>query len=155
MNRKMLARCVCTLLGGALLIGGLAFAEDAASKPAKLTAKGTFTFGGSKGTWSGKLTPTETPNVYDVEYVAAHNGNKEMTYVGQIETDGEDRNQRQRQIHGRRRRQRQVQSSPENSGMMVWRNVPIAKLAGRGIAKEHWWSIRSSNARSYVEPIRR
>jgi hypothetical protein len=87
MDRKMLARCVCTLLGGALLLGGFAFAENAAPKPAKLAAKGTYTFGGSKGPWSGELTPTKTPGVYDVQYVSAHGGNKKMTYAGQIKTD--------------------------------------------------------------------
>ncbi len=87
MSRKISARCVCTLLGGVLLLGGLAFADNAASKPAELTIKGTFIFGGSKGTWSGKLTPTGTPGVYDAQYVAAHGGSKHMTYVGQVKTD--------------------------------------------------------------------
>ena len=50
MNREILVRCVYTLLGGALFIGGLAFAENATSKSAELTIKGTFTFSGSKGT---------------------------------------------------------------------------------------------------------
>jgi hypothetical protein len=87
MNRRFLWGCLFTLLGAALLLANLAFAEDAASKPAKLTVKGTYTFSGSKDTWSGELTPTKTPGVYDAQFVAAHGGNKHMTYVGQIKTD--------------------------------------------------------------------
>ena len=87
MNRKELTRYIYILLGGALLSSGFAFAENATSKPTELTIEGTFTFGGSKGTWSGKLKPTSTPGVYNAQYVAARGGSKHMTYTGQIKTD--------------------------------------------------------------------
>ena len=87
MNRKILMRCVYTVLGSALLLSGLAFAENATSKSTELTIEGTFIFGGSKGTWSGKLKPTSTPGVYNAQYVAARGGSKHMTYVGQIKSD--------------------------------------------------------------------
>jgi hypothetical protein len=101
MNRKCIARCFSTLLlGGACLSAGLAIsvlisapakAQDkpAETKPANVTSiKGTCTFMGQQGTWSAKLTPTETPGVYDAQYVAAFAmGGNNMTYVGQIKSD--------------------------------------------------------------------
>ncbi len=87
MKQKFLTHFSCGLLGVVVLLGGLAFAENAPNKPAELTIKGTFTFSGSKGTWSGKMTPSHTAGVYDVKYVAARGGSKQMTYEGQVKTD--------------------------------------------------------------------
>ena len=41
-----------------------------------------------QGTWSAKLTPTDTPDVYDAQYIASFRlGTDHMTYVGQIKSD--------------------------------------------------------------------
>jgi hypothetical protein len=101
MNRKFFALCFSALLlGGACLSAGLAIsalistpakAEDkpAETKPANNTSiKGTCIFMGQQGTWSAKLTPTETPGVYNAQYVAAFAmGGNNMTYEGQIKSD--------------------------------------------------------------------
>ena len=87
MNRKIFARCLYTLLCGGLLIGSLALADEATTKATEITIKGTCTFGGTKSSWSGKLTPTSKDGVYDASYVAAWGGSKAMTYVGQVTTD--------------------------------------------------------------------
>ena len=101
MNRKKIARCISALLlGGACLWAGLAIsglistpakAEDkpAETKPANvISIKGTCMFMRQQGTWSAKLTPTDTPGVYDAQYVAAFAmGGNNMTYVGQIKSD--------------------------------------------------------------------
>ncbi len=100
MNQKVLTRCFSALLLGGIclgaslvvstLISASARAEDQATetKPANITSiKGTCVFMGQKGTWSAKLTPTETPGVYDAQYVAAFANNPNMTYVGQIKSD--------------------------------------------------------------------
>ena len=101
MNRKKFVRCFSTLLlVGACLSAGLAIsaligtpakAEDkpAETKPANITSiKGTCTFMRQQGTWSAKLTPTETPGVYNAQNVAAFAmGGNNMTYVGQIKSD--------------------------------------------------------------------
>jgi hypothetical protein len=96
MNWKISRRCFSTLLlFGACLAACLAvfalsnttaIAED---KPSASIAsiKGTCLFMGQKGTWSAKLTPTDTPGVYDAQYVAAFANNPNMTYVGQIKSD--------------------------------------------------------------------
>ena len=96
MNRKIIARCFSTLLlSGACLSAGLAISAlinapaKAEDKPANITSiKGTCTFMRQQGTWSAKLTPTETPGVYDAQYVAAFAmGGNNMTYAGQIKSD--------------------------------------------------------------------
>ena len=41
-----------------------------------------------QGTWSAQLTPTDTPDVYDAQYVAAFRmGGNNMTYVGKVKSD--------------------------------------------------------------------
>jgi hypothetical protein len=96
MNRKIFARCFSTLLlGGACLSASLAISAlistptKAEDKPANITSiKGTCIFMRQQGTWSAKLTPTETPGVYNAQYVAAFAlGGNNMTYVGQIKSD--------------------------------------------------------------------
>jgi hypothetical protein len=59
-----------------------------------LTIKGTCEFMNRPGTWSAVLTPTDTPDVYDAQYVASFSmggpggiGGDHMTYVGQIKSD--------------------------------------------------------------------
>ena len=75
------------LILAAILTTPRAHAEDAATPPAKeITIKGTCTFGGQTGTWTGKLT-LKSEGVYDAKYVASHGGNKAMTYEGTIKTD--------------------------------------------------------------------
>ena len=74
------------LFGAALLTSGVASAGDA-RQSAELTIKGTCNFHGTVSTWSGKLTPTGTPGVYDAKYTAAWGSKKEMTYSGQLKTD--------------------------------------------------------------------
>ena len=58
-----------------------------------ISIKGTCDFMRRQGTWSATLTPTDTPGVYDAQYVAAFSmgggavGGNHMTYVGQITSD--------------------------------------------------------------------
>lgn len=101
MNRKIFARCFSILLlGGACLGSGLAVSAlihtpaKADDKSASITSiKGTCDFMRRPGTWSATLTPTDTPGVYDAQYVAAFSmgggsvGGNHMTYVGQIKSD--------------------------------------------------------------------
>jgi len=103
MNRKFFARCfLIFLLGGACLGAGLAVsaltqtsakAEDKSAST--ISIKGTCDFMRRQGTWSATLTPTDTPGVYDAQYVAAFSmgggsvGGNHMTYVGQIKSDFE------------------------------------------------------------------
>jgi hypothetical protein len=101
MNRKIFAHCKSfLLLGGACLLTGLAIlplistpakSEDkpAETKPANVVSiKGTCIFMGQQGTWSAKLTSTNTPDTYDAQYVAAFAlGGNHMTYVGQVKSD--------------------------------------------------------------------
>jgi hypothetical protein len=92
MNRKIFTCCFSiVLLGGACLavsalIDTSAKAED---KPDNIfTIKGTCEFMRQQGTWSAKLTPTDTPDVYDAQYIASFRlGTDHMTYVGQIKSD--------------------------------------------------------------------
>ena len=61
-------------------------AEDASAKV--MSIKGTCMFMRIQGTWEAKLTPTDTPDVYDAQYVAAFRlGGNHMTYVGQVKSD--------------------------------------------------------------------
>ena len=77
---------LCLLFAAALFAGRVAPA--AAAKPsADLTIKGTCTFHGTVSAWSGKLTPTATPGVYDAKYTAAWGNKKNMTFSGQVQTD--------------------------------------------------------------------
>ena len=101
MNRKFLTRCFSILLlGGSCLSAGLsvsalihpsARAEDKSTST--ISIKGTCEFMRRQGTWSATLTPTDTPGVYDAQYVAAFSmgggavGGNHMTYVGQIKSD--------------------------------------------------------------------
>ena len=57
--------------------------DDPAKEAAVTSVKGTYNFGGNKSTWSAKLKATDTPGVYDADYVA----DKKMTYKGKITTD--------------------------------------------------------------------
>jgi len=91
MNRKNFVRCLSlALLGSALTVALLfhaaARAEDA---PAGITTiKGTCEFMRQQGTWSATLKPTDTPGVYDADYVASFRmGGDHMTYVGKIKSD--------------------------------------------------------------------
>jgi hypothetical protein len=96
MNRKIFTRCFSILLlGGACLavsalIDTSARAEDESDNI--IAIKGTCEFMRQQGTWSAKLTPTDTPDVYDAQYVASFSmggraGGDQMTYVGQIKSD--------------------------------------------------------------------
>jgi hypothetical protein len=117
MNRKIFTYCFSILLlGAACLAAGLAVsalvntsakAEDQPAKtegqPAKTegqsakaegqsanitSIKGTCEFMRQQGTWTAKLTPSDTPGVYDAQYVASYRlGGDHMTYVGQIKSD--------------------------------------------------------------------
>jgi hypothetical protein len=101
MNRKFFTRCFSILLlGGACLGAGLAVsalintsARAEGTSAAVISIKGTCDFMRRPGTWSAQLTPTETPGVYDAQYVAAFSmggggvGGDHMTYVGQIKSD--------------------------------------------------------------------
>jgi hypothetical protein len=96
MNQKLFARCFSILLlGGVCLGAGLAVSAlintsaKAEDKKASITSiKGTCVFMRQQGTWSAKLTPTETPDVYDAQYVASYRlGGDHMTYVGQIKSN--------------------------------------------------------------------
>jgi hypothetical protein len=74
------------VLAGSALFNASASAED---NPAKtLSIKGTCEFMRQQGTWSAKLTPTDTPGVYDAQYIASFRlGTDHMTYEGQIKSD--------------------------------------------------------------------
>ncbi|MEJ2246863.1 MAG: hypothetical protein P8Y80_12415 [Acidobacteriota bacterium] len=96
MNRKNFTRCFSILLlGGACLAASLlidisAKAEDTSGNV--ISIKGTCEFMRQQGTWSAELTPTDTPDVYDAQYVASFSmggraGGDHMTYVGQIKSD--------------------------------------------------------------------
>ena len=96
MNRKKITRFISILLlGGACLGASLAVSvlintsAKAEDKPASITSiKGTCMFMRQQGTWSAQLTPTDTPGVYDAQYVASFRlGGDHMTYVGQIKSD--------------------------------------------------------------------
>jgi hypothetical protein len=105
MNRKIFTHCFSALLlVGACLGAGLAISalinapakaeeKSAETKPPEttpasiLSIKGTCTFMNQPGTWSAKLTPTDTPGVYDAKYVANWTRNQGMNYVGQIKSD--------------------------------------------------------------------
>jgi len=101
MNRKFLMRCFSViLLGGACLGACLAFSafiHTSARAEEKSTGiisiKGTCEFMRRPGAWSATLTPTDTPDVYDAQYVASFSmgggsvGGDHMTYVGQITSD--------------------------------------------------------------------
>ena len=97
MNRKLFMRClsVLLLLGACWTVSALVnqsvIAEDASTST--ISIKGTCEFMRQPGTWSATLTPTDTPDVYDAQYVAAFSmgsgavGGNHMTYVGQITSD--------------------------------------------------------------------
>ena len=93
MNRKVVVRCLATLLlGGACLVPGLvvsitfAATAKAAGKNAEITSiKGTCIFGGKNSTWSAKLT-AKGDGTYDAVYVSSWGG-KPLNYVGTIKTD--------------------------------------------------------------------
>jgi len=96
MNPKILTRCfsillqsgICLLLGVAVsaLINTSAKAQDKSANI--ISIKGTCFFMNQQGTWSAKLTPTNTPGVYDAQYIASFRlGGDHMTYVGQIKSD--------------------------------------------------------------------
>lgn len=95
MNRKIFPRFVSTaILGAALAVASLVqtsvSAEDTAAGAA--TIKGTCEFMRQQGTWSATLKPTDTPGVYDAQYVASFSmggrmGGDKMTYEGQIKSD--------------------------------------------------------------------
>ncbi len=101
MNRKIYTRCFSIfLLVGTCLGAGLAVSElihtsaKAEDKSAGIISiKGTCEFMRRPGTWSATLTPTDTPGVYNAQYVAAFSmgggsvGGNQMTYVGQIKSD--------------------------------------------------------------------
>jgi hypothetical protein len=100
MNRRIFSHCFSILLLGAGCLGMGAAVLDfintsarAEDKPAKtLTIKGTCDFMRQPGTWSAELTPTDTPDVYDAQYVASFSmggrtGGDHMTYKGQIKSD--------------------------------------------------------------------
>jgi hypothetical protein len=96
MNRRIFQRVFSIfLLCGACLSAGLAIseiintsarAEDESADT--ISIKGTCEFMRQQGTWSAELTPTETPDVYDAQYVASFRlGGDHMTYEGQIKSD--------------------------------------------------------------------
>ena len=96
MNSKTLMRCVSIMLqsGICLFMGVAVFAlismsTNAQDKSANIISiKGTCFFMNQQGTWSAKLTPTDTPGVYDAQYIASFRlGGDHMTYVGQIKSD--------------------------------------------------------------------
>lgn len=76
------------MLGAALAITLLVHNTAGAEDTGATTIKGTCEFMTQQGTWSATLKPTDTPGVYDAEYVAAFRlGGNNMTYVGQIKSD--------------------------------------------------------------------
>ena len=95
MNSKTFVRCFSVALLGAALAVALfvhtsAGAEDTSAGVS--TIKGTCVFMRQEGTWSATLTPTDTPGVYDAQYVASFRmggrmGGDKMTYEGQIKSD--------------------------------------------------------------------
>ena len=91
MNRRILALGLCTLFGvalltgGTLLTGGRALAAEPTTKPGEMTIKGTCSFGGTKGTWSGKLTP-KGDGTYDASYQCKW-GNGTLLFAGTVKTD--------------------------------------------------------------------
>ena len=100
MNRKITVRCLSLFLLGMAVVGTSlavsvflntsAMAEDQAGKT--ISIKGTCNFMRQEGTWSATLTPTDTPGVYDAQYVASFSmggrmGGDHMTYEGQIKSD--------------------------------------------------------------------
>ena len=96
MNSKTLMRCVSIMLqSGICLLVGVAFSAlistsaNAQDNSANIISiKGTCFFMNQQGTWSAKLTPTDTPGVYDAQYIASFRlGGDHMTYVGQIKSD--------------------------------------------------------------------
>lgn len=97
MNRKTFVRffVIFLIVGACLavsaLINGTVIAEDKST--GTISIKGTCEFMRRPGTWSATLTPTDTPGVYDAQYVASFSmgggsvGGNHMTYVGQIKSD--------------------------------------------------------------------
>ena len=97
MNQNIFVRyfSIILLVGACLTVSALintsARAEDKSTDI--ISIKGTCEFMRRPGTWSATLTPTETPGVYDAQYVAAFSmgggavGGNHMTYVGQITSD--------------------------------------------------------------------
>jgi len=77
---------VACLVPGLLVSTALAAQAKAANKHAEITSiKGTCTFGGTKSTWSVKLT-AKGDGTYDAVYVSSWGG-KPLNYVGTIKTD--------------------------------------------------------------------
>ncbi len=96
MSQRILTRWFSMLLlGGACLGMGLAvsaFFNTSAKSQDKsvnvISIKGTCSFMGQQGTWTAKLTPTDTPGLYDAQYIASFRmGGDHMTYVGQVKSD--------------------------------------------------------------------
>jgi len=92
MNRKIVMRCCSILLLGGACLAVSALIETSAKAEDKsdniISIRGTCEFMRQQGTWSAKLTPTDTPDVYDAQYVASFRmGGDHMTYVGQIKSD--------------------------------------------------------------------
>ena len=97
MNRKTFVRCflILLLVGACLTVSTLintsVKAEDKSTSI--ISIKGTCDFMRQQGTWSATLTPTDTPGVYDAQYVGSFSmgngrvGGDHMTYVGQIKSD--------------------------------------------------------------------
>ena len=97
MNQNIFVRyfSIILLVGACLMVSApintSARAEDKSTDI--ISIKGTCEFMRRPGTWSATLTPTETPGVYDAQYVASFSmgggsvGGNHMTYVGQIMSD--------------------------------------------------------------------
>ena len=81
--------CLAVVLVVSPFVNTSVRAEDKSADT--LTIKGTCEFMRQPGTWSAVLTPTDTPDVYDAQYVASFTmgprGGDHMTYVGQIKSD--------------------------------------------------------------------
>jgi len=91
----LIVTCLTTGLAVSGFMNASSRAEDQSADT--ISIKGTCEFMRRPGTWSAELTPTETPDVYDAQYVASFSmgggggrggiGGDHMTYEGQIKSD--------------------------------------------------------------------